>query len=75
MAHAKVFAEVFAARKIWGLPTGWDCLFDGRILPGPAQRVGRALRYVVVGSDGRWLAVLGWSSPALRLRPRDRWLV
>jgi hypothetical protein len=28
----------------------------------------------VVGSDGRWLAVLGWSSPALRLRPRDRWL-
>ena len=24
-----------------------------------------------VGADGRWLALFGWSSPALRLRPRD----
>jgi hypothetical protein len=39
-----------------------------------AHLVGEALRYVATTPDGRWLALLGWSSPALHLRPRDRWI-
>lgn len=39
-----------------------------------ATLVGATLRYVAVAPDGRWLALLGWSSPARHLRPRDRWL-
>ena len=39
-----------------------------------ATLVGETLRYVAVAPDGRWLALLGWASPALHLRPRDRWL-
>ena len=39
-----------------------------------ATLVGATLRYVAVAPDGRWLALLAWSSPALHLRPRDRWL-
>jgi hypothetical protein len=39
-----------------------------------ATLVGEALRYLAVGPDGRWLALLAWASPALHLRPRDRWI-
>lgn len=39
-----------------------------------ATLVGATLRYVAVAPDGRWLALLAWSSPALHLRPRDRWI-
>lgn len=39
-----------------------------------ATLVGETLRYVAVAPDGRWLALLAWSSPALHLRPRDRWI-
>lgn len=39
-----------------------------------ANLVGEALRYVVATAEGRWMALLGWSSPALHLRPRDRWI-
>ncbi len=39
-----------------------------------ANLVGETLRYMAVGADGRWLALFGWSSPALRLRPRGGWL-
>lgn len=39
-----------------------------------ATLVGETLRYVAVALDGRWLALLAWSSPALHLRPRDRWI-
>jgi hypothetical protein len=36
--------------------------------------VGRQLRYVAVGADGRWLALLTWSTAALHLRHRDAWI-
>ena len=36
--------------------------------------VGEVLRYVATTAQGRWVALLGWSSPAWHLRPRDRWL-
>ena len=39
-----------------------------------ANLVGEVLRYVVTTAQGRWVALLGWSSPALHLRPRDRWI-
>jgi hypothetical protein len=39
-----------------------------------AHLVGQVLRYVATTPDGTWLALLGWSSPALHLRPRDRWI-
>jgi len=39
-----------------------------------ATLVGETLRYVAVAPDGRWLALMAWASPALHLRPRDRWI-
>lgn len=39
-----------------------------------ATLVGEALRYVAVAADGRWLALLAWSSAARCLRLRDRWI-
>ena len=39
-----------------------------------ANLVGEVLRYVVTTAAGRWVALLGWCSPALHLRPRDRWI-
>jgi hypothetical protein len=35
--------------------------------------VGESLRYVVK-QNGKWLALLGWSSAAFHLRPRDAWI-
>jgi hypothetical protein len=35
--------------------------------------VGESLRYVAQ-QDGRWIALLGWSSAAFHLRPRDAWI-
>jgi hypothetical protein len=34
--------------------------------------VGEQLRYVVSDDQGRWLALLGWSAPALHLKARDQ---
>jgi hypothetical protein len=39
-----------------------------------ATLVGEAVRYVAVAPGGHWLALIAWSSPALHLRPRDRWI-
>lgn len=39
-----------------------------------ATLVGETLRYVAVGRDGRWWALLAWCSPALHLGPRERWI-
>jgi hypothetical protein len=35
--------------------------------------VGESLRYVAE-QNGQWIALLGWSSSAFHLRPRDRWI-
>jgi hypothetical protein len=35
--------------------------------------VGESLRYVVK-QNGKWIALLGWSSAAFHLRPRDAWI-
>jgi hypothetical protein len=40
---------------------------------GLTALVGRSLRYVAE-IDGRWLALLGWASPALKCASRDAWI-
>lgn len=37
-----------------------------------ADLVGEQLRYVVIDAKGRWLALIGWSAPALHLKARDQ---
>jgi hypothetical protein len=37
-----------------------------------AKLVGEQLRYVATDAQGNWLALLGWSAPALHLKARDR---
>ena len=37
-----------------------------------ADLVGEQLRYVITDRRGRWLALLGWSAPALHLKARDQ---
>lgn len=37
-----------------------------------ADLVGEQLRYVVTDAQGNWLALLGWSAPALHLKARDQ---
>src|SRR5207247_6730231 len=37
------------------------------------RMVGESLRYVAK-QNGRWIGLLGWSSAAFHLRPRDAWL-
>jgi hypothetical protein len=37
-----------------------------------ADLVGEQLRYAVTDREGRWLALLGWSAPALHLKARDQ---
>jgi len=37
------------------------------------RMVGESLRYVAV-RNGKWIALLGWSSAAFHLRPRDSWI-
>jgi len=37
------------------------------------RMVGESLRYVIK-QDGKWIGLLGWSSAAYHLRPRDAWI-
>jgi Domain of unknown function (DUF4338)/DDE_Tnp_1-associated/Transposase DDE domain len=37
------------------------------------RMVGESLRYVAL-QNGQWIALLGWSSAAFHLRPRDAWI-
>jgi hypothetical protein len=52
----------------------WEQLLTERHYLHNAHLVGQVLRYVATTPDGTWVALLGWSSPALHLRPRDRWI-
>jgi hypothetical protein len=54
--------------------TRWEQLLGEHHYLHNATLVGQVLRYVATTPDGRWLALLGWASPALHLRPRDRWI-
>ena len=51
----------------------WDALMRAHHYLGLTAMVGRSLRYVAE-IDGRWLALLGWASPALKCASRDTWI-
>lgn len=51
----------------------WDGLMRSHHYRGFRALVGKALRYVAL-LDGRWVALLGWQSAALKCRARDHWI-
>jgi len=51
----------------------WDALMREHHYLGLNALVGRSLRYVAQ-YEGRWLALLGWASAALKCAPRDAWI-
>jgi len=51
----------------------WDQLVVERHYLKNAVLVGEQLRYVAE-YQGRWLALLGWSAPALHLKAREAWI-
>jgi hypothetical protein len=51
----------------------WDELLGREHHLKNARLVGGQLRYVAE-YQGQWMALLGWSAPALHLQARDRWL-
>jgi hypothetical protein len=50
----------------------WDRLVRQHHYLKSARLVGEQLRYVVTDGRGRWLALIGWSAPALHLKARDQ---
>jgi len=53
--------------------TRWDTLMAEHHYLGFQGMIGESLRYVAVHQD-RWLALLGWSSAALKCKARDQWI-
>ncbi len=51
----------------------WDQLVVERHYLKNARLVGEQLRYAVE-YQGQWLALLGWSAPALHLKAREAWI-
>jgi hypothetical protein len=51
----------------------WDQLVVARHYLKNANLVGEQLRYVAE-YQGQWLALLGWSAPALHLKAREAWI-
>jgi hypothetical protein len=52
----------------------WDRLVEQFHYLKSAEMVGECLRYAVQGPDGLCLALIGWSSAAYHLRPREQWI-
>jgi len=50
----------------------WDRLVRQHHYLKSARLVGEQLRYAVIDGSGRWLALIGWSAPALHLKARDQ---
>ncbi len=53
--------------------TRWDALMAEYHYLGFQGMIGESVRYVAVYRD-RWLALLGWSSAALKCKARDQWI-
>ena len=51
----------------------WNKLIQKHHYLKEHRLVGESLRYVV-RQNGEWIALLGWSSAAFHLRPRDSWI-
>jgi Domain of unknown function (DUF4338)/DDE_Tnp_1-associated len=50
----------------------WNKLVSEHHYLKNALLVGEQLRYVVLDAKGTWLALLGWSAPAMHLKARDQ---
>lgn len=53
--------------------TEWDELMSNQHYLGFKSLVGESIRYIAE-LRGRWVALLGWSSAALKCHPRDAWI-
>ncbi|MGH9726333.1 MAG: Druantia anti-phage system protein DruA, partial [Candidatus Acidiferrales bacterium] len=53
--------------------TRWNKLIGKHHYLKEHRMVGESLRYVAL-QNGEWIALLGWSSAAFHLRPRDAWI-
>lgn len=51
----------------------WDELMSNQHYLGFKSLVGESIRYIAE-LRGRWVALLGWSSAALKCHPRDAWI-
>jgi hypothetical protein len=51
----------------------WDELMSSQHYLGFKSLVGESIRYIAE-LRGRWVALLGWSSAALKCHPRDAWI-
>ncbi len=51
----------------------WDTLMQQHHYLGFQGMIGESVRYVAAYRD-RWLALLGWSSAALKCKARDEWI-
>lgn len=51
----------------------WDTLMRTHHYLGLRSLVGESIRYVVTFHE-HWLALLSWSAPALKCKPRDLWI-
>ena len=51
----------------------WDELMSSQRYLGFKSLVGESIRYIAE-LRGRWVALLGWSSAALKCHPRDAWI-
>lgn len=51
----------------------WDQLMTTRHYLGHHHLVGKSLKYVAK-FDGKWVALLGWASPAFKCGARDTWI-
>jgi len=53
--------------------TEWDELMSNQHYLGFKSLVGESIRYIAE-LRGQWVALLGWSSAALKCHPRDAWI-
>jgi len=70
----RVFLKEVIVRLILpGERLRWEDLLKQHHYLGFTGMVGKSLRYVAE-HQGRWLALLGWQSAALKCKPRDQWI-
>jgi len=71
----EITAEAVTVELVQSLEeeTRWNKLIRKHHYLKEHRMVGEALRYVIK-KNGEWIGLLGWSSAAFHLRPRDAWI-
>ena len=52
----------------------WDHVMDAEHYLGFRGMFGHGIRHVATGPDGEWLALLGWSAGAFKVKARGTWI-